>query len=62
MFPTLKIKVAGLNPKEEYDIRLINKVAKIWDEVLLKPKMIHHDFSLELKSIDNKRYRYVYHR
>ena len=25
MFPTLKIKVAGLNPKEEYDIRLIYK-------------------------------------
>ena len=29
MFPTLKIKVAGLNPKEEYDIRLVYKVAKI---------------------------------
>ena len=62
MFPTLKIKLAGLNPKEKYDIRLIYKIAKIWEEVELKTKMIHHDFSLELRSIDNKRYRYVYHR
>ena len=53
MFPTLKIKVTGLNPKEEYDIRCERNIETANDVI---------SFSLELKSIDNKRYRYVYHR